>query len=100
MGQKDVQPVPVHAGLRQLALHGLPTGRLPEAGVDQQAPLSRNEIAVQVFQRVPHQGDVQPPQIACNSLRHSHFLSVSERLYQIFPLLSSERDLAKALWRW
>ncbi len=46
MGAEDVQPVPVHADLRQLALHGLPAGLLPEAGVDQQAPLPQEQIAV------------------------------------------------------
>ena len=100
MGQKDVQPLPVHADLRQLALHGLPAGRLPETGVDQQTPLACYEVAVQIFQRISHQRDIQPPQIVCNLLRHIRFLSVLERLYQIFRVLSSEQNLAKALCRW
>ena len=46
MGAENVQPVPVYADLRQLALHGLPAGLLPEAGVDQQTPLPPEQIAV------------------------------------------------------
>ena len=70
VGAENVQPVPVHVRLRQLALHGLAAGLLAEARVDQQAPLSGQQIAVQVFQRVPHQGDVQPPEVLRQSLRH------------------------------
>ena len=64
------QPRVVAVRLRQLALHGLAAGLLAEARVDQQAPLSGQQIAVQVFQRVPHQGDVQPPEVLRQSLRH------------------------------
>ena len=70
VSEENIHPVPVHADVRQLALHGLPAGVLPETGVDQQAPRARDEIAVQIFQWVPHQGNIQPPEIRCDPFCH------------------------------
>ena len=70
VGEEDIRPVRVRADLLKLAGHGLPAGVLAEAGVDQQVPLSREQVAVEIFQRVPHQRDVQAPQARFDLFRH------------------------------
>ena len=57
VGQEDVRVSHVHAQLCQTGFQGRPTFLLPEAGVHQQVSVAADEVGVQVFQRVPRQGD-------------------------------------------
>jgi len=57
MGQEDVRVGHVYAQLRQTGFQSRPAFLLPKARVYQQIPVAANEVGVQVFQRVPRQGD-------------------------------------------
>lgn len=70
MGEKNVQPVPVHADLLQLVLHGRPAGVLPKARIDEKAPRPCQKVAVEIFQWVSNQGNIQPPKVFADPLRH------------------------------
>ena len=70
VGEEQVRPLQVHPQLPKLALHGLPAGVQTEARVDEQTSLSGEKIAVEVFQRVARQRDIQPVQPLCDLLCH------------------------------
>ena len=71
MGCKNIHPVPVHLQLLQLTLHGQTAGGPAKACVNQQASLPLDQIAVQIFQRIPLQGNVQAPKALRDAIRHT-----------------------------